>query len=433
MNILDASQIDSSTVQGKKNIIKYLSNYIQHKYQIECDSNDIIIFSLLNFVKNHVDQTSEFQKICSIIENVYDYTSVVGVQKEHPTITEIVDNTEISVNDSRYDHDFIEIKKIGNGGFGEVYESINKMDGVNYAIKKIHITRHESKNIKNIFKEAKILAKLSHPNVIRYFSTWIEAKNPNLLYKVYNDDENYIHYIDNINDICCKEDSLVEFKNYSSSEDFIIFEDEHHTPVITNDELSYELSDSGNYSDSSKHDVVLYNRNLDVGNIYIQMELCYCTLDKYLSNSEINNNIVPELLSAIEYIHFQNIIHCDISLSNILITIDGHVKLSDFGLAEYLGDKEYVIKSEVYGTQLYNAPESKKMKKYSYKSDVYSLGVVLFEIASLFTTDMERMKKIEEFKNGFINSVDKIICEMVNKDENERPSISQILEHLENQ
>ena len=163
------------------------------------------------------------------------------------------------------------------------------------------------------------------------------------------------------------------------------------------------------------------------------MELCYCTLDKYLSNSEINNNIVPELLSAIEYIHFQNIIHCDISLSNILITIDGHVKLSDFGLAEYLGDKEYVIKSEVYGTQLYNAPESKKMKKYSYKSDVYSLGVVLFEIASLFTTDMERMKKIEEFKNGFINSVDKIICEMVNKDENERPSISQILEHLENQ
>ena len=454
MNVLDASKIDSSTVQEKKNIIKYLSNQIQHKYQVECDnndiiifsllnliknkyqvecdSNDIIIFSLINFLKNHIDQTSEFKKICSMIENVYDYTSIVEREKKYPAITEIVDNTEISVYDSRYEQDFIEIKKIGNGGFGKVYESTNKMDGVNYAIKKIHITKHESKNIKNIFKEAKILAKLSHPNVIRYFSTWIEAKNPNLLYKVYSDDDNYIHYIDNT-DKPYKVDGIVEFKNYSSSEDFIIFEDDHHTPIITNDDLSCELTDSCSYSESSKHDVVLYNRNLDVGNIYIQMELCSCTLDKYLYNYGTNNNIVTELLSAVEYIHSQNIIHCDISLSNILITVDSHIKLSDFGLAEHLDDKEYIIKSAVYGTPLYNAPESKEMKKYSYKSDIYSLGLVLFEIASLFTTDMERMKKIEEFKNGSSNSINKIICKMVSKDENERPSISQVLEKLGNQ
>lgn len=428
MNKFDASKIDSNTVQDKKTIIKYLSDYIQHKYQVECDNNDVIIFSLLNFIKNHSEQTPEMKKICSIVENFLGYQSMPDIQNKYPAITEIINNTDISVYDSRYEQDFIEIKKIGNGGFGTVYKSTNKMDSVNYAIKKIHITKNESKNIKNIFGEAKILAKLSHPNIIRYFSTWIEAKDPNQIYNIYSDDESHIHYIDNTDNIYYKEDGVIEFKNYSSNDDFIVFEDDHHTLNISTDELSDSSSD-GN-SESSKNDIVLYNRNLDFGNIYIQMELCSCTLDKYITEHGPSNNIVTELLMAVKYIHSQNIIHCDISLSNILVTVDGHIKLSDFGLSEYLGNKEYTIKSAVYGSPLYNAPESKEIKKYSYKSDVYSLGIVLFEIASSFITNMERMKKIEEFKNGQTRGIDKIICEMVNKDENERPLINKVSEYI---
>ncbi|KAK9680845.1 hypothetical protein K7432_015818, partial [Basidiobolus ranarum] len=79
----------------------------------------------------------------------------------------------LDLYNSRYDTDFIEVRKLGRGGFGSVFKVQNKLDGSVYAIKKIRLrsdkTRHEK-----IFREIKFLSRLDHPNVVRYYGSWLE-------------------------------------------------------------------------------------------------------------------------------------------------------------------------------------------------------------------------------------------------------------------
>lgn len=83
-----------------------------------------------------------------------------------------------------------------------------------------------------------------------------------------------------------------------------------------------------------------------------------------------------------EYLHRHQLVHRDLKPSNILITHQGqHVKLIDFGLAD--GDSYEVLKCPA-GTLRYAAPEVKNGQgSADYRADIYSLGVVLSELASL--------------------------------------------------
>ena len=78
-----------------------------------------------------------------------------------------------------------------------------------------------------------------------------------------------------------------------------------------------------------------------------------------------------------------SISHRDIKLENILITNEGNIKIADWGLCTF-NVKNRKCK-EICGTQLYMSPELLMDKKYdSNKSDVWSLGVVLFILSSLY-------------------------------------------------
>lgn len=85
------------------------------------------------------------------------------------------------VNDKRYLSDFEEISKIGSGGFSSVFKVKNKLDDNFYAVKKIQLRIKDIKNdvnseLERVLREAKFLAKVFHPNVIRYYNSWIELK-----------------------------------------------------------------------------------------------------------------------------------------------------------------------------------------------------------------------------------------------------------------
>ena len=85
------------------------------------------------------------------------------------------------VNDKRYVSDFEEITKIGSGGFSSVFKVKNKLDDNFYAVKKIQLRIKDIKNdinaeLERVLREAKFLAKVFHPNVIRYYNSWIELK-----------------------------------------------------------------------------------------------------------------------------------------------------------------------------------------------------------------------------------------------------------------
>ncbi|KAG0293293.1 Eukaryotic translation initiation factor 2-alpha kinase [Dissophora globulifera] len=75
---------------------------------------------------------------------------------------------------TRYKHDFVEICKLGKGGFASVFKARNKLDGIEYAIKKVRLRGGAKVRYEKIFREIKFLARLDHKNVIRYYSSWLE-------------------------------------------------------------------------------------------------------------------------------------------------------------------------------------------------------------------------------------------------------------------
>ncbi|UMM18272.1 hypothetical protein L5515_014414 [Caenorhabditis briggsae] len=74
--------------------------------------------------------------------------------------------------------DNVIIRVIGKGGFGDVVLVRNKMDSTDYAIKRIPLNAGSEKMNRKIAKEAKILAKFSHPNMVRYYNSWFEELIP---------------------------------------------------------------------------------------------------------------------------------------------------------------------------------------------------------------------------------------------------------------
>ncbi|KAG0349101.1 Eukaryotic translation initiation factor 2-alpha kinase [Podila humilis] len=90
---------------------------------------------------------------------------------------------------TRYKHDFVEICKLGKGGFASVFKARNKLDGIEYAIKKIRLRHGGKVRYEKIFREIKFLARLDHKNVIRYYSSWLEhADYPMTRREIYGND-----------------------------------------------------------------------------------------------------------------------------------------------------------------------------------------------------------------------------------------------------
>ncbi|KAJ3009983.1 Eukaryotic translation initiation factor 2-alpha kinase [Thoreauomyces humboldtii] len=78
---------------------------------------------------------------------------------------------------SRYEEDFQQMQLLGKGAFGRVYRALNRLDGSEYAIKKIRL-KMGSSTLERILREVKFQARLQHPNVVRYFASWVEDLPP---------------------------------------------------------------------------------------------------------------------------------------------------------------------------------------------------------------------------------------------------------------
>ncbi len=93
--------------------------------------------------------------------------------------------------------------------------------------------------------------------------------------------------------------------------------------------------------------------------------------------------ITQETAEAIAHAHERGVLHRDIKPANILLTSDGHVKVSDFGIGKILhGDADLTAQGVMLGSPAYMSPEQIRGEKATFQSDIYSFGVVAYQLFS---------------------------------------------------
>ena len=132
--------------------------------------------------------------------------------------------------------------------------------------------------------------------------------------------------------------------------------------------------------------VNIYDVGEDEGSHFIVMEyVAGQTLKEYIQEKGCLEpveaaRIAKELACALEAAHKNGLVHCDIKPHNILIMGDGHIKVTDFGIARAVSSSTMTYGGNVMGSVHYFSPEQAKGTAITTKSDVYSLGVVLYEM-----------------------------------------------------
>ena len=129
----------------------------------------------------------------------------------------------------------------------------------------------------------------------------------------------------------------------------------------------------------------IYDVVSEGNNQYIVMEYVDgVTLKEYMQEHKLSLNAVLEigvrLADALQHAHSHKIIHCDIKPQNILLDKNMNPKIADFGIAKMVTNQTMVYSKSVMGSVHYISPEQASGGKITACSDVYSLGIVLFEM-----------------------------------------------------
>ena len=190
------------------------------------------------------------------------------------------------------------------------------------------------------------------------------------------------------------------------------------------------------------HEVFFDNDNKNVYLVldyYEKGDLCNF-LDGRPLKEKYTKKYMRQLALGLEYLHKNNIIHRDLKLKNILVTNSNDIVISDFGFARN-GDNQTMFDT-MCGSPMYMAPEIMNQKVYDNKSDLWSVGVIMYEL--LFGTTpykaknmIELMKKIKrrdvniprEYQNLISEECQDLLFRLLNKNPKKRITWESFFEH----
>lgn len=144
-----------------------------------------------------------------------------------------------------------------------------------------------------------------------------------------------------------------------------------------------------------------------------------------------------QIADAIQHMHERRIMHRDLKPANILLTLDGTIKVGDLGLSRELSENTYQAHSKV-GTPLYMSPEVLRGDGYDFKSDIWSIGCLLYELAMLkspFKSEGLNMfslfQKISQgeyspLPDRYSDELKNLAYAMISTDPKDRPDIADI-------
>ncbi|CAG7865962.1 unnamed protein product [Brassica rapa] len=315
-----------------------------------------------------------------------------------------------SLPSSRYLNDFEELKPLGQGGFGHVVLCKNKLDGRQYAVKKIRLKDKEiPADNRILLREVATLSRLQHQHVVRYYQAWFESgvADP------------------------------YAGANWGSK-------------TVGSSMFSY--------SGAVSTEIPEQDNKLESTYLYIQMEYCPRTLRQVFESynhfdKDFAWHLIRQIVEGLAHIHGQGIIHRDFTPNNIFFDARNDVKIGDFGLAKFLKleqlDQDGGFSTDVAGsgvdstgqagTYFYTAPEiEQSWPKIDEKADMYSLGVVFFELWHPFGTAMERhviltnLKLKGELPLKWVNEFPEqasLLRRLLSPSPSNRPSATELLRH----
>lgn len=379
----------------------------------------------------------QFQSFGGVIQNLRPgfmpqpvQSSITGtammpyVPTSHPDVS-------LQRQPSRYFTEFEDFKFLGRGAFGQVYQATHRLDGALYAIKAVPVTARDSLEL--IRREIHALASLEHPNCVRYYTAWVEDG----VIPIHSDLE---------------DDASSSFASGFSTE---------------SSQCSSPFYDRSNGSQAS---IVLYDStggSLPLepwdrtgpphavrGTMFIQMQLCTSrTLSGWINDSAARAAAdatctavcyFKQIVSGLAHVHSRGLIHRDLKPGNIFFSLDGTLKIGDFGLSVVAATDSFeagvVSRRSQHttgvGTPSYASPEQLAGAEYSNLTDVFSLGMILFELLHSMETGMERARLFQQVREGSIPErfvmkfplESGLLARMVALDPGERPATASILQ-----
>ena len=323
--------------------------------------------------------------------------------------------SSLNLNGLNYFINFDEIKKdkikIGEGGFGEIY--LGNWQGKKVAIKKLTLInlRVGDNNLSKFINEINIISSLRHPNIVLYMGASVDKEN---------------YYM------------ISEYLPNGTLFDLL------HNNNNTNSNNNNK-NNNNNYGENINNNSLISTNNNSINNNNNFFN--FNNFDNYSKNSFYLNDsnkikIALQIALVIKYLHSRKIVHCDLKSPNILIDKNYNIKLGDFGLSRFIGKNSENIKGKI-GTPHWMAPEILLGGKYEYHSDIFSYGMILWEILTgdipynnidpkkieNLITNEKNIVKVPDYGNLILR---KLCKSCINYEPEKRPSIDEILKELKN-